>query len=364
MPRWRILRALLYKEWLRWRAQRGVLVLFAALIGLAALAAGGESATVLSGTEASEPVSACWIVYDGASAGARAWADHLRNHPPTPPRPLEFVDRRQRSARDVLNTDPRVLIIELDAPPWRARYGVLDNLRRGMFFYRNWFTLETRRFLGHPLEPVEESYLIPSAVATADLRGVAVVGMWVFALYLTAFHLYLLAGGEERERRQLLALLLTPARPTELLLAKGLFHGTAGVLLVLALAAVARPALLTDARLPLAAALGAVAYLGLGTVLLAVLRRSATLNVTALAYLLATALVALLPATQGVRVVLFETYLYRVLVRLALIPAEAGTTLDETEVAELLALAGLAAGWTGVGWFLVRRQGPAFGQPR
>ena len=82
MPRWPILRTLLYKEVLRYRYNWGVLVLAGALLALSALISISARLKKLPGQE-EIVIQECHVLYEEGTP-AEAWAQHLAAHPPEP----------------------------------------------------------------------------------------------------------------------------------------------------------------------------------------------------------------------------------------------------------------------------------------
>jgi ABC-type Na+ efflux pump permease subunit len=112
-------------------------------------------------------------------------------------------------------------------------------------------------------------------------------GLVAFALYLPAFNLFLTSTAEERERGVLLALLLSPTRPAEILAAKAIFYTLASLLVSLIVVGLYRPALLGDPRLWLTIGPAAVGYVAIGTVVLCFVRRQTTIGTVSILYLMA-----------------------------------------------------------------------------
>ena len=74
---------------------------------------------------------------------------------------------------------------------------------------------------------------LPSLNLMQDVpaQGLGLSALVVFSLYLLSFNLFITSTGEEREKRVLLALALTPARPVEIVVAKAIFYSTASLIL-------------------------------------------------------------------------------------------------------------------------------------
>src|SRR4029079_9435212 len=121
-----------------------------------------------------------------------------------------------------------------------------------------------------------------------------ITALTIFALYLLSFNLYLTSSGEEREKRVLLGLLLSPASPAEFILAKAIFYVSASLVVSLAVVAMYEPRLLARPLLWAAIMSGSLGYVAIGTVILAIVRRQTTISIVSMLYLIATSTVMFL----------------------------------------------------------------------
>lgn len=146
-----------------------------------------------------------------------------------------------------------------------------------MLTYQAWMTRLTDPFLDRRPELVQEVHALPSTSKT-EVLPLAMTGLVAFALYLPAFNLFVTSTAEGRGRRVMLALLLSPARPVEILAAKAIFYVLMSLLIASIVASLYRPALLGDARLWLLVGLGATGYVAIGTVVIRLVRRQTTIG--------------------------------------------------------------------------------------
>ena len=82
---------------------------------------------------------------------------------------------------------------------------------------RDWFVRASNEFLDTKPRLVEETRAGRRATRGGDPAErvpLVVTALAIFALYLLSFNLYITSTGEEREKRVLLGLLMTPARPS------------------------------------------------------------------------------------------------------------------------------------------------------
>lgn len=373
--RWRVVRTLLRKELLRCRYNWGLAALVAALLALVGLVSFGGRRSALPGQDSGSYVSQCCICFDGGVTEAVEWAEHLRNHPPSQRYTVRFHDLRNGDVLSQLREDPQAFVVELSTDPtarrpdkkpplsrWQARFCYWQNPRRGMFPYRDWITIETHRFLNQPITLDASEVRFEFAGDFATPTAMLMTSLMLFALYWLSFNLYLATTGEERDKRILFALMLTPASPTEILAAKALFHGGASAVLLAAMATLFRPVLLLHPLLWVSAALGSLGYIAIGTVALILVRRATTLSTISLLYLVGTALVVFLsqyvPALDAVRAATMENYLHLQLLQLL---------ADQPFMAAMpnvWRLAVIVTAWCAVAAWLFARRGTALALSR
>jgi hypothetical protein len=366
MIRPRVIRTLLYKETLRYVHNWGALVVVVALIGLAALITLGGYARFLPG-QARQEARSCRIRYGRESA---AWAAALQQHAPPAGATPEF------SLRDGRPGPPRVdrqwIAIDLFAPgeqvegqkrvtTWTVRYWHPEDAPESVLPYHTWLVHQTDRFLGKQPELVEELREVRSGLP--EVLPLAVTGLVVFAIYLPAFNLFLTSTAEERESRVLLALLLSPVRPVEMIAAKAIFYTLASLLVASIVAGLYRPALLGDARFWLIVGLAACGYVAIGTVILSFVRRQTTIGTASILYLMAVGvtitLAQILPLFNALRYLLIENYLYRQLAQVV-----RGAPASPEGNGELTGLALLVCGWMVIATLVFGRRTRAISQAR
>lgn len=366
MIRWPIIRTLLYKEVLRYRYNWGLLVMVGALLALAGLVSVSSRFKNLPGL-AETPVTQCYLFHDGGTP-SREWINYLTSHPPgqdqaiTPEvRPLPFP----------LRLRPGEMAIQLTAPPdrdsgvWRARYWYAEGSTTGVLPYRDWFVHQTREFLGTRPRLDEESLPEPVSVqeGTTERIPLIITALTIFALYLLSFNLYITSTGEEREKRVLLALLLSPASPVEVIAAKAIFYATSSLAVALAVVSMYRPVLLLSPLLWCTVVAGSVGYVAIGTVVITIVRRQTTINTVSMLYLIATSIIMflsqLLVPFAALKYLLLEDYLYRQMKWIIGGQSHLGLLL----VNQVLLL-GIAAAWTVIAVWVFSRHGMAISRGR
>jgi hypothetical protein len=127
-----------------------------------------------------------------------------------------------------------------------------------------------------------------------DLRTMIATGLVTFAICFFCVYLLPAMTCEERERGILLAQALSPASTGEIFLAKFLFYPTLGLGLGAILAGIYNRAVLMRPFFWLSMVVLAVGYLGIGLTIASLARTQRRASMSALCYLLATALFALI----------------------------------------------------------------------
>jgi hypothetical protein len=288
MVRPHIVRALLYKEFLRYRYNWGLLAVVAALLALSALVA-VASRSGTSQALGSTELKTCLIFFQPGTRG-EGWARHLAAQ--RPPDGVTVVVFERDSARPPA-LEAGEMAIELVGPPpgstddnWTARYWYVGPPGADAQAVRDWFVRSSNEFLNTKPRLVEETR------EDARTRGgdpservpLVVTALAIFALYLLSFNLYITSTGEEREKRVLLGLLMTPAAAIEVIAAKAIFYAAASLVVCLAVVGMYQPRLLLNPYLWGAAVCGSVAYVAIGTVVVSVVRRQTTINTVSMLY--------------------------------------------------------------------------------
>ncbi|MCS6850762.1 MAG: ABC transporter permease [Gemmataceae bacterium] len=349
--RWHILRTLLWKESRRNLANRGG-VIFASLLIVAAMLLSffGRENTPVSALLGG--VQLCYVDY----AVEGPWIEHLRSHVPEAWqrgqrlrfRPLDqapliggrIVYPQGSAAIQIRPDEPR--------PDGTPRYVIMfwhhGAEASGLAPYEAWFWQETQRFFrqqalaaGARLPPEPEtstatdplwawkrayqhlqaeiaagSESLPGEVRAAvtppdldpqrhrleggnvDVRSSLATSLVLFALFFTCVYTLPSLTCEERERGVLLAQMLSPASPWEILAAKFLFYPVAGMALAVLLAGFYRPAALLSLFFWLALTVSAFATMSVGLCIASLARTQREASMAALCYMLVIALFLLI----------------------------------------------------------------------
>ncbi len=334
MLRRRIIETLLWKEVLRFRYNWGLLVMIGAVLALSALLSISARLGQLPG-QASRFISRCLVLYDENHPHAVRWAQFLEQHPPEEAFASQYqlgpIEVRTKQAvwnanRQRYNLPGGTLAIELQPPgsgakndPWRYRLIFPQLALSEVLPYRYWFAQTTQSFLGNNQLRLDEDWGEPRnpehISASEDRVPILVTGLVIFAFYLMSFNLYITSTGEEREKRVLLALMLTPATPGEIIGTKVIFYALGSLMVSLAVVAMYQPALLLKPLLWSAILSGSICYISIGTVALCWVRRQTTINTISMIYLIFTALImfmgTFLVPFYFMRFALIENYTFR-----------------------------------------------------
>jgi|GEM_PF-4606586 len=361
MLRPRILRTLLYKEVLRYRYNWGLLVVVFALIALAALVSlGGENEMLTGQVPAGERKLRVVCPTDSP------WGEYLRQHlPPGDELQVDFRTRLPASSRNLLAVE---LFAPGEAPAGEppvtahtVRFWHRDADASNLLVCQDWIERESAKYLGR--QPAIEMQRTKVRSNKGEIVPLVITGLVAFALYLPAFNLFITSTGEEREKKQLLALLLSPVRPLEMVVSKAIFYAAGSLFVSLTVVALYKPALVIDPRLVLAVLFGSVGYVAIGTVLISYIRRQTTISTVSMLYLMGVgavvSLAKVLPIFNLLRFLLIENYLY-LLLQLVL----TGEPPARHHYGELAGLAVVVTGWMIVAVVVFARRSKGIAQAR
>lgn len=312
--RWHVIRTLLTKERLRYRYNWGLLVMVAVLTVLSLLISVGSRMQLLPG-QAGIAVQRCVIEH---RKGSR-WSDYLGNHLPSDGS-LVVRFREVESQDDPPAVPELALVARLLEPSdsngeWRIEYWYTESAQLGILPYRDWLSRRSTEFLETRPRLRERARLTETALNlnTPDIVSQIMSALVLFTIYLLSFNLFLTSTAEERERRQILALALTPASPSEILAAKCLFYGGGSLAVTLTIVAAFNPRLLLNPLLLSTVVVSSVAYVSIGTVVVTLVRRQSTINTISLLYVTFFAtilgLAAVLPPFRVLQAGLIEYYI-------------------------------------------------------
>jgi ABC-type Na+ efflux pump permease subunit len=256
-----------------------------------------------------------------------------------------------------------VLRVSGDGKQYTARYTYEFGAQLEALLYRGWVNKVTQQLRGQPevmevLPSFSQSQLSESEDRTAKI----ITALVIFAFYLLSFNLYITSTAEEREKKVLLALMLTPARASEIIGAKVIFYSLFSLIVSAAVIALFEPKLLLKPLLWSTIFCGSVCYVCIGTVVLCIVRRQSTINTISMMYLIITALVMslsvfLLPFLV-LRFLMIENYLFHQLEFII-----GGKPNPVARVYQPV-MAALTLGWFLLAVFIFSRRGVAVGQVR
>jgi membrane protease YdiL (CAAX protease family) len=127
--------------------------------------------------------------------------------------------------------------------------------------------------------------VLQSVEAPEDLKRMIMALLITISLNIISFNLLTVSFVEEKQNRTILAILLSPARSTEIALAKGLFFILLGLSLAAALAGVYRPDILTQPVFWITLVSGALLYMSMALIVASFVERQSTATPICLGYL-------------------------------------------------------------------------------
>lgn len=387
MVRWRILQTLLWKEALRFRYNLGLIVVIGSLLALSALVSISSQFGTFFGQ--AQELRKYYVAHDPAQPGAPALVAYLQRSVPAQgsryhldPDKVEFLteaEARQRAIKPQRHPlDPTYpgdsvtavlrLIPQDGTSVVRVDYHFPERTEGEVLPFQHWLDESIHQRLRGKLLVVHE---FQRHQVTMDIEGVGkrleggsrlskiVTALVIFAFYLLSFNIFITTTAEEREKKALLAVMLTPARPLEIILAKVLFYATLSVVVSMAVVAMYKPLLLANAVLWLTVFTGAAAYVAIGTVVLCLVRRQTTINNVSMMYLIFTAVIMILGqflwGFNFLRGLMVENYLFRHLEQL-IDGARYTHPLFEQAMITLLTVV-----WIGIAVLVFRRRGVRIG---
>lgn len=369
MLRWRIVRTLLYKEALRYRYNWGLLVMVVALLALAGLISVSARMGKLPGQDSQE-VPSCVVYYDQDDSRIREYGAYLGQvEPPTGGavrlRPVPAKEMRKPLADDLRLPvkSMAVMVAPTDREPgrWTVRF-LYSGDPAGTILYHDWFMKHAYQFLNDRPVIQEHSRKVKPEEDRSDAVPIVITALTIFALYLLSFNLFLTSTGEERDKRVMLGLLLTPATATEVVAAKAIFYGASSLGVALAVVAMYQPALLGRPLLWSTVLLGSVSYVCIGTVFVSIVRRQTTISTVSMLYLIATSVVMFLsqflPLFTVLKFFMVEDYLYRQMHQI--VSGQSPWWVVHNQII----LAGLTCGWVVVAVAVFSRRSTAIAQAR
>jgi membrane protease YdiL (CAAX protease family) len=127
--------------------------------------------------------------------------------------------------------------------------------------------------------------VLQSVEAPEDFKRMIMALLITISLNIITFNLFTVSFVEEKQNRTILAILLSPARSTEIALAKGLFFILLGLSLAASLAGVYRPDILTAPVFWATLVSGALLYMSMALIVASFVERQSTATPICLGYL-------------------------------------------------------------------------------
>lgn len=319
----RIIRALVRKEQLRYWHNRPSLVLAILLVLVSLLVATSQNGELLG---AANRDSVCHIIYWEEDA----FVQYLREHPlpgrdvpighvsdytnekgviqyPTNRRPqtaIVSIQIRSGEAASAMNRLDDATAPAAPPPKYSIGYWYLDGHAEDILPYRDWFNQRLRAFHGNQPVIVEtEDILTVGGGRVLPIHRV-MTALVCAAVYLLCFHLNIVITSEERERRTLLAQMLTPVSVVDYLTAKACFYVPATLLLAGIIVVTTFPVALSRPTFWITLASASIGYLSIGLIICSVTRSQSAAGLTALAYFVCVGVTIYLASTVPVFAVL------------------------------------------------------------
>lgn len=324
----RIIRALVWKEALRYWHNRPSLVLAVLLVMVSLLVSVGKQSGLLG---ADDTQAICHVLYWNADDPFIAYLQaHLPAGRDVRIAPMSgYVNKDGIIAYPI--SDPRIATISIqirpgdwvpgpeddfdvasppgESPAYKIVYWYPFGRAEALLPFRDWFNGCLRAYYGNAPAIVEASTTLRTPGGPVLPVNRVLISLTAIAVYLICFHLHILITGEERERRTLLAQMLTPMSVTDVLVAKVCFHVPAAMVLVSIILVSNAPIALSRPTFWVALASACIGYLSIGLIICSVTRSQSAAGLTALAYLM----------LVGITIYLGQTMVVFALLRAAMI---------------------------------------------
>ncbi|MFT3883012.1 MAG: ABC transporter permease [Gemmatales bacterium] len=277
--RWSIVRTLLWKEVLRFRYNWGLLLMVGAVLAMSALVSLGERMGQIPGQSA-RGIKAVLITIP-PHPELKAWGAALLSSPPSwftekNKVPIYDISKFNWSMEPGLVHPDDYLEIRLRSAeanvPWKVEYYFRAPNQGEAMQYRLWVSQVTQKLRGSVALSEKLPTFTTEEKAAEDRIPKIVTALVIFAFYLLSFNLYITSTAEEREKKSLLALMLSPARPIEVIGAKVIFYSLSSLFVATGVVALFDPMLLAQPLLWSTILAGSISYVSIGTVVLCIVR--------------------------------------------------------------------------------------------
>ncbi len=300
----RIVAALVTKEALRYWHNRPALVLAMLLVLVSLLVSVGHTGGRLDRPQADRP-GVCYVLYNHEDGFVR----HLKSHRP-PGLEVYIAPVSDYAGPDSTilypsaGADTPTVSIQIRPGDWtppqdsgfdpvtvlstpskyKIWYWYPPDRADALLPFREWFHAQLRAF--HANEPtiVEAHSPFPSPAGAILPIHRVVTALVAAAVYLLCFHLNIVVTSEERERRTLLAQMLSPMTVVDVLVAKVCFYVPATLALAAIVLGTNFPDALTHPYFWIAMVSACVGYLSIGLIICSLTRSQSAAGLAALTY--------------------------------------------------------------------------------
>lgn len=311
----RIIRALVGKEALRYWHNRPSLVLAALLVLVSVLVAVGHEDGPFGADNAP---AVCYVLYWEEDAFVRHLAAQHETGLDIRVLPVEELSDRNGMIqypgdirrRTILSIQIRpghwepvagqhfAPVAPPPSPPkYKVWYWYSEGRAEALLPFRDWFNAQMRGFYGNQPVIAEADGVLQTELGPILPLHRILTALVTAAVYLVCFHLNILITSEERERRVLLAQMLTPVSVGDVLAAKVCFYVPATLMLAGVILAVNYPIALGRPAFWLTMIAACVAYLSIGLIISSLARTQSEAGLTALAYFMIVGITAYLGTT-------------------------------------------------------------------
>jgi hypothetical protein len=364
----RIVKVLWSKEWLRLQKQPMAILLLGLLTAFCVLLA---SSGPQIQRDSQSPLPKCLIVYD--SKIDTGWMNSLRErlksheHPP-----IEIVRAtdilRVKNVPNYPNGACAIELSKLSSGQLLVVFRHPGNTPDILWPHSQWFWAATLQHFkaipdlqiaAYPMGTQSPRLTgdILKQTSLSDLVKVELIGsVLIFAAqFFCGVHLLISFSSQDRERGTSLALALTPASVTEIIIAKCLFHLSLTLTMIGLIIGILKPVALTDPILWGALAVSSIGFISVGILLASLARTQASAALLTLCYMLGVALIYHMAtdfaAFDKLRQLMFEHRSFQ------LILVGLKTGLGGAALSKLLSLTGVVACWLIVATQVFARRG-------
>lgn len=295
MIRLHMLQILLRREFTRLRKNPSALLLLGMLAAVAVL-----MATSRPVDKPTKPVAKkFWLIYDRETEWIKYLEANLPSHPPIDVFPKEQVKRANARGQLTLpeghcglevkhEADGDVLQVKLSAMYFGPSTDIMDPMMNWMWPKLVEFQDRNVRF-NYQAAPMGGRRAKSEEPTLQDLVKAEVVGtvLLLIVQFFTCCHLLVSFTSQDRERGTLSALVLSPARMSEILVARFLFHLTLSLLGSIAIVAILQPVALVRPVLWLTLILTSLGLMSVGTCIATLAKTQSSAALLGLCYMLA-----------------------------------------------------------------------------